>query len=359
MLALVFSGVAALVLFRTPPPATAQGVSNPFTIGVRYYGTTLPGSCPDVRRLFRLTQVDGANQPGLYVCNGSTYAAVDGSSIPAGAVNRVPYYTSATALGNEAGFEYDASSNTLTVGALITTGAGYTNFASQSDSTTTGDFWRNSDLFKFRASGGTRTLATLEAANSWADGVKQTFNPDGTNAGLNVGSQAGDPSSLANGDIWYDSTAGTLDARINGATVNLGASGGQTYHFNTASGTSPADATTYYLGHSLTGFGFYSTDNDAKIEILQTCTIKAVAWKVYVGGTLGSNENVTISLRKNDTTDTALTSTDQWTAALQRGRATGLSIAMTAGDFFSIKIVTPTWATNPTSVAISGDVLCQ
>lgn len=57
-------------------------------------------------------------------------------------------------------------------------------------------------------------------------GVKQTFAPDATNAGLNVGSYAGVPSSLADGDIFYDSTASALKARINGSTVSLGAGGG-------------------------------------------------------------------------------------------------------------------------------------
>ena len=36
--------------------------------------------------------------------------------------------------------------------------------------------------------------------------VKQTFNPDGTTPGLNIGSQAGDPSTPANGDTWYNSS---------------------------------------------------------------------------------------------------------------------------------------------------------
>lgn len=52
------------------------------------------------------------------------------------------------------------------------------------------------------------------------------FSPTATLAGLNVGSVAGDPSSLVDGDVWYDSTGHTLDARINGATVSLGASAG-------------------------------------------------------------------------------------------------------------------------------------
>jgi hypothetical protein len=60
------------------------------------------------------------------------------------------------------------------------------------------------------------------------DGITQIFNPNGTTAGINVGAQAGDPSTPANGDLWYDSTANELTARINGANVALGAGGGGT-----------------------------------------------------------------------------------------------------------------------------------
>jgi hypothetical protein len=69
------------------------------------------------------------------------------------------------------------------------------------------------------------TTPAITGAATWEDGTRQTFNPNGTNAGLNVGSQAGDPSGPSNGDLWYDSTNNTLDARINGATVSLGAGG--------------------------------------------------------------------------------------------------------------------------------------
>lgn len=83
----------------------------------------------------------------------------------------------------------------------------------------------------------------ISGAIGFPDGVRQTFNPDGTNAGLNVGSQAGDPSSPSNGDLWYDSSANELTARINGANVALGAGGGggaptsATYITQTADGT--------------------------------------------------------------------------------------------------------------------------
>ena len=65
--------------------------------------------------------------------------------------------------------------------------------------------------------------------------TRQTFNPDATNAaGLNVGAQAGDPSTPSNGDLWYDSTANELTARINGVNTVLGVAGG---------GGAPTDAT--------------------------------------------------------------------------------------------------------------------
>jgi len=72
------------------------------------------------------------------------------------------------------------------------------------------------------------TIATpvISGAITFPDGVRQSFNPDGTNAGLNVGSHTADPSTPSNGDLWYDSTANELTARINGANVALGSGGG-------------------------------------------------------------------------------------------------------------------------------------
>ena len=64
----------------------------------------------------------------------------------------------------------------------------------------------------------------LAHANSWTG--KQTMTPNATNAGFNVGSYAGNPGTLVNGDLWYNSTANALNAQINGATVALGSGGG-------------------------------------------------------------------------------------------------------------------------------------
>ncbi len=72
------------------------------------------------------------------------------------------------------------------------------------------------------------TQITNRAASdlTYTDNVRITFNPGATVAGINVGSQAGDPSTPTNGDLWYDSTGNLLRARINGVSVSLGAGSG-------------------------------------------------------------------------------------------------------------------------------------
>lgn len=74
----------------------------------------------------------------------------------------------------------------------------------------------------------TITTPTISGAITFPDNVRQTFNPGADAAGINVGSIAGDPGTPSNGDLWYDSTANELTARINGANVALGAGGGGT-----------------------------------------------------------------------------------------------------------------------------------
>lgn len=72
----------------------------------------------------------------------------------------------------------------------------------------------------------TLTTPIVIGAIAFPDGIRQTFNPNATVPGLNVGIFAGDPSTPADGDIWYNSSTTTLRARINGATVSLSAGGG-------------------------------------------------------------------------------------------------------------------------------------
>ena len=67
--------------------------------------------------------------------------------------------------------------------------------------------------------------ASPAAIIEYFDGLTIKLNPNGTSAGLNVGSHPSDPSALNNGDVWYNSTSNALKARIGGATVSLGSGG--------------------------------------------------------------------------------------------------------------------------------------
>jgi hypothetical protein len=70
----------------------------------------------------------------------------------------------------------------------------------------------------------TSTVTLSDAgAFSFPDGVRQTFNPNGTSAGINVGAHTSDPSTPANGDLWYNSASGVdqLRTRRGGATENV------------------------------------------------------------------------------------------------------------------------------------------
>ncbi|KKK61666.1 hypothetical protein LCGC14_3012050, partial [marine sediment metagenome] len=69
------------------------------------------------------------------------------------------------------------------------------------------------------------TSVSVANSISWGDGIRQTFNPNATNSGLNVGAHTAEPSSPTDGDLFYDSTALSMKARINGAWVELGSGG--------------------------------------------------------------------------------------------------------------------------------------
>lgn len=78
---------------------------------------------------------------------------------------------------------------------------------------------------------------------------KQTFVGTSTLAPLNLGSIAGNPSSFTNGDIWHNTTANHVYARINGTSYQLDQ---QSVPLTNGSGTT-AGSTNIGLGGNLTG----------------------------------------------------------------------------------------------------------
>jgi len=155
----------------------------------------------DVRQVFN----PGANVSGLNV------GALAGD--PATPINGDLWYDSA---GNLLRARVNGATITVGTGDVIGP-AGATDNAIARFDTATGKLIQNSAV-------------TLDDTGVFAfvDDVRQTFNPGANQSGLNVGAVAADPGTPVNGDLWYNSTTNALRARINGATVSLGAGGGGT-----------------------------------------------------------------------------------------------------------------------------------
>lgn len=67
----------------------------------------------------------------------------------------------------------------------------------------------------------TLTFPTVLTGFDFPNSFRATFVPGATVAGLNAGSVAADPSTLANGDLWYNSVAGKIRMQRGGTTVDL------------------------------------------------------------------------------------------------------------------------------------------
>lgn len=112
--------------------------------------------------------------------------------------------------------------------------------------------------------------------------------------------------------------------------------------------SSPLDATTYHIGSTVNTLSTVSGRN--KMYIPKSGRVTSIYFFTTVLSTLGSAETSTVYFRLNDTTDTVITATHQDNAAVRTDINTNLSIPVLAGEYFEIKWVTPTWATNPTNV---------
>ena len=116
----------------------------------------------------------------------------------------------------------------------------------------------------------------------------------------------------------------------------------------------PVDATTYNF---IPGGTFIantsSTNPGCRFYAPFACTITTVYGAFRVSGTLGTSENCTLYIRKNDATNTNISTTIQLTTADVTYNKTDLSISLVAGDYIGFGFTGPSWGTNPTSVGIA------
>lgn len=98
----------------------------------------------------------------------------------------------------------------------------------------------------------------------------------------------------------------------------------------------------------------------APVFVPRTGRVTRVDLWSAVAGTLGSTESVTLAFRLNDTTDTSLSTSIQYTA-IKNGHVafSGLNVTVAAGDFFEFKQIAPNWVTKPTSIVQSAQILIE
>lgn len=202
-------------------------------------------------------------------------------------------------------------------------------------------------------SGGSNLHLDLESASI-------TYSTDGSSNGHGIIADSTSLriySSTTGTDSWtWPNTDGTNGQALttNGSgTLTWATPTGYTIQFASAD-FNPADGATYYFGTR----SFLQPNNGSEggrvLRIPKAGTLKVANLYAYVDGTFGSSENVSFYIRKNSTTDYAISTTTTLNGFRSDAANTSLSISLSVGDEIEIKMVSPTWATNPTNVGFSG-----
>lgn len=154
-------------------------------------------------------------------------------------------------------------------------------------------------------------------------------------------------------------TLGTpIDAITISGTGDVDYQGEQGYTLQySAAAFNPADATVYYIGGNYQSAG--STAGVVRIYIPKAGQIKYANFFVYNGGTLGTSETSTAAIRLNNTIDVTISSSVTTSATTQNFSNNALSTDVVEGDYIEVKWTAPTYATNPTSIRISGTIYIQ
>lgn len=119
----------------------------------------------------------------------------------------------------------------------------------------------------------------------------------------------------------------------------------------------PVDATLYFWGgHD--GIWATASGKEGRVYFPKKGVIRAVNLTTYNGAVAGTNEDMTMYIRLNNTTD-YLIGTVGSTDRIKTWLNESLNIPVTPTDYIEIKITTPTWVTNPTGVSSWGCLLIE
>jgi hypothetical protein len=125
--------------------------------------------------------------------------------------------------------------------------------------------------------------------------------------------------------------------------------------------SAPVDNINHYLGVNSGATTTAPTAASPTTPLVKrACTITEVYFTIVVAGTNGTAETGTLFVRVNNTTDfTVVNNTLAWNVGATGAThsVTGLSISLVPGDFWTLKIDPPTWATNPTNVFYVGQTV--
>lgn len=109
------------------------------------------------------------------------------------------------------------------------------------------------------------------------------------------------------------------------------------------------DGTVRYVGNAQNTPS--TSEGNAKIYFPASGTVTAIY--ILTTSATGSAELTTVDFRLNGTTDTQISTALSFAAGANTLAITGLSIAVTAGQYFELKLTCPTFGTDPTQGRIS------
>ena len=267
--------------------------------------------------------------------------SADAAGIPKKAISTVARFLESdlptTTVFTDIANTFGAGQKQTFTSSSTTAGLNIASSGSDPSSLADGDVWLNGATLKYRGSGATKSLVTSaitsinsdataaqtiqgtagnttvstssgtttintgtnvvvnNLANTYAAGKKQTFQADGTNAGMRFGGVTSDPSSLSAGDMWRITGNDTFKVRGTGASQTIRTTNGLA-QFSTFAG--PTAATVKTLGTSVMGgFGFQFTPQQTGrvlVEFTFECKVATkldgcVAQPAYGTGTPPTN----------------------------------------------------------------------